>query len=351
MQTRKLGKHGPEVSTIALGTAMFGFPGIGCTEEAAQDIFGAYRAGGGNFIDTADFYGAGICEEITGRLLRGCRREFVLATKVGQAVGSPANGCGLSRAYVMRALDDSLRRLQTDYIDLYQLHSVDPRTPIEETLETLHDLVRSGRVRAIGCCNIEAWRLAGAVASCQQHDWTPFSCAQFRYSLLSREIEREHVPLCEAQNLGIIVFNPLAAGALTGKVGREGPPADSRLGKARQRYQAYLSPASLSIVERVIEVAQRIGATPAQTALAWAIGRPGITSVINGASRGSQMRENIAAADLTLPAGERALLDQISLEPLGYPYDFMLEIEASAMRPVGDETWPWSDAWRGHAPE
>ena len=346
MRFRKLGATGLDVATVSLGTAMFGFPHIGCDEEAARGIFDVYRDAGGNFVDTADFYGAGASEEITGTLLKGCREEFVLATKVGQAMSDGPNRRGLSRKHILRAVDDSLRRLQTDYIDLYQIHSVDPHTPMEETLETLDLLVRSGKVRYIGCSNIEAWRLAAAMASARERALPAFVSAQLRYSLLSREIEREHVAACEAHGVGVIVFNPLAAGVLTGKVGPGGPPEGSRL-SLTDRYTGWLTEEKLGIAQRVVEIAGRLGVAPSQVALAWALGRPGITSVINGASRGEQMAENIAAADLDLPPEDQAELDDLSRERLGYPYEFMLEIEATAMRPPGSDDDGWPAAWRG----
>jgi len=343
---RKLGATGLDVSTVALGTAMFGFPHIGCDEEAARGIFAVYRDAGGNFVDTADFYGTGASEEITGRLLEDCREEFVLATKVGQVMGEGPNRSGLSRKHILRAVDDSLRRLQTDYIDLYQIHSVDPHTPMDETLETLDLLVRSGKVRYIGCSNIEAWRLADTMAVARERDLAAFASAQLRYSLLSREIEREHLAACEAHGLGVIVFNPLAAGVLTGKALGGAAPEGSRI-SLTDRYASWMTDEKVAVTRRVVEIAERLGAAPAQVALAWALGRPGITSVINGASRAEQMAQNVAAADLELPAADQADLDERSRERLGYPYEFMLEIEETAMRPPGCEDAGWPAAWRG----
>jgi aryl-alcohol dehydrogenase-like predicted oxidoreductase len=345
MRTRKLGLTGIDVSSIALGTAMFGFPKIGCDERAAREIFNAYRESGGNFIDTADFYGQGASEQITGRLLGGCRSQFILATKVGQAMGPGRDERGLSRAHILRAVDASLERLRTDYIDLYQIHAVDPWNPLEETLDALGYLVRSGRVRQVGCSNIEAWRLAKVLTVCRSLGQTAPCAAQLRYSLLSREIEREHIPLCESEGLAIIVFSSLAAGVLTGKVDQQGPPPDSRLAKAQQRYAAWLAPPARAVADLVVEIAKRVNATPAQVALAWTMGRPGITSVICGASRGEQMQQNLIADQLQLPPDECARLDAVSAQPLGYPYDFMIDIERDSLRPPGVEQWPWSAAW------
>jgi aryl-alcohol dehydrogenase-like predicted oxidoreductase len=346
MRTRQLGASGMEVSTVALGTAMFGFPGIGCDERAAQEIFNAYRDAGGNFIDTADYYGQGASEQITGRLLSNCRRQFILATKVGQAMGRGRDERGLSRAYILKAVDASLERLGTDYIDLFQMHAVDPWTPIEETVEAFDYLVRTGRVRHVGCSNIEAWRLAKMLMGCRARGQIVPCAAQLRYSLLSREIEREHIPLCEAEGLAIIAFSSLAAGVLTGKVDQHGPPEGSRLAKAQQRYASWLTPSARAVADLVVQVAQRMSATPAQVALAWTLGRPGITAVICGASRSEQMKHNLAADGLELPPEECARLEEISAQPLGYPYDFMIEIERDAIRPPGVESWPWSAAWR-----
>jgi len=339
---RMLGSTGLEVSPICLGTAMFGMPEIGCDAQEAQGIFDAYRARGGNFVDTADSYGTGASEEIVGRLLRGCRDEVVLATKVGQRSGEGT--VGLSRDRILSAVDASLRRLGTDHIDLYLMHAVDPRAPMDETLEALDACVRAGKVRALGCSNIEAWRLARALDTSRAHGWTPFSCVQLRYNLLAREIEREHLPLCELDGLAVTAFNPLSSGVLSGKVGPEGPPPDSRLAKWSY-YAPLLSGRPVELAAQVREIAGEIGATAAQVALAWTMDRPGITAAISGARLAAQMDENMAALDLELPDDAVARLDALSATPLGHPYDDIMSIEAWSLRPEGAEPPRWPAAW------
>jgi len=220
MNYRRMGRTGLKVTEICLGTMTLGYQ---CDERASTAILDKAADGGVTFLDTADVYPvppspetAGKSEEIIGRWLRGKREKFILATKCRMRVGHGANDEGLSRKHVLKAADDSLRRLQTDYIDLYQTHSPDPDTPQEETLEALDSLVRQGKVRYIGCSNYPAWQIALALGISERHNWARFDCLQPRYNLLYREIETEHLPLCRDQGLGVIAYNPLAGAFLSG---------------------------------------------------------------------------------------------------------------------------------------
>src|SRR5213593_4127964 len=228
MNLRRLGRTGLKVSEICLGTMTFGHQ---CDEPTSVAILNRAADQGVTFIDTADVYPvppapetAGRTEEIVGRWLQGQRRRFVLATKCRMRVGLGANDEGLSRRHILEAVDDSLRRLQTDYIDLYQPHSPDPDTPLEETLQALDDLVRQGKVRYLGCSNYPAWQVALALGHSARSGWARFDCVQPRYNLLYRDIEAELLPLCSDQGLGVIAYNPLAGGFLTGRYQEQEPP-------------------------------------------------------------------------------------------------------------------------------
>jgi aryl-alcohol dehydrogenase-like predicted oxidoreductase len=317
MHYRRLGRTGLKVSALCLGSMQFGWT---ADEAASFAVMDAFAAAGGTLIDSADVYSnwhpgnpGGVSEEIIGRWMkaRGNRGAIVLATKArGRMWGGP-NGEGLSRAHLIRACDDSLRRLQTDFIDLYQTHWFDAETPIEETLETLTDLVRAGKVRYIGCSNIPAWRLALALGASERLHLARYDSLQPHYNLAYRaEFERELADLCADQGLGVIPYSPLAGGFLTGKYRRGDPaPASARAGSVQKRY---FNERGWAVLEALSAVAAEHGAPPAQIALAWLLARPGITAPIVGANTPEQLSASLAAADLTLSAEQIARLDDAS---------------------------------------
>jgi 1-deoxyxylulose-5-phosphate synthase len=319
MKLRRLGRTGLKVSEICLGTMTFGHQ---CDEHTSFEIMNKAADGGVFFLDTADVYPvppspetAGRTEEIVGAWLKGQRDQYVLATKCRMRVGTGPNDEGLSRRHILRACDESLRRLQTDYIDLYQPHSPDPDTPAEETLGALDDLVRQGKVRYLGCSNYPAWQVALALGLSERHSWARFDCVQPRYNLLWREIEPELLPLCRDQGLGVIAYNPLAGGFLTGKYQTlERPQEGTRftLGKTGELYrERYWQPTQLEAVQQLDRFLQPRGKSLLQAALAWVLGQPGVTAAIVGASRSEQLDQSLAAADVHLDAEERAACDQV----------------------------------------
>jgi aryl-alcohol dehydrogenase-like predicted oxidoreductase len=308
MRTRRLGRTGLKVSEICLGTMTFGYQ---CDEPTSAAILKKAADGGVTFLDTADVYPvppspetAGRSEEIIGRWLQGQREKFVLATKCRMRVGHGPNDEGLSRKHILKAAEDSLCRLQTDYIDLYQTHSPDPDTPLEETLEALDTLVRQGKVRYLGCSNTSAWQIALALGISAQRGLARFDCLQPRYNLLYREIEAEHLPLCRDQGLGVIGYNPLAGGFLTGKYRAEdSAPQGTRftLGKTGDLYRdRYWQQAQFEAVEHLRRFFQPRGKSLVQVAVAWVLAQPGITSAIVGASRPEQLDESLRSVNLKL---------------------------------------------------
>jgi aryl-alcohol dehydrogenase-like predicted oxidoreductase len=317
MHIRRLGQTGLKVSSICLGTMTFGRQADEATSFAILD---KATAAGVNFLDTADAYPvppdpstSGRTEEIIGRWLRGRRDQFVLATKCRIRVGTGPNDEGLSRRHVFKAVEDSLRRLGTDYIDLYQAHSPDPDTPLEETLRAFDDLVRAGKVRYVGCSNYPAWQAALALGMSAAHGWARFDCVQPRYNVLYREIEAELLPLCRHAGLGVIAYNPLAGGFLSGKYrSLNAAPPDTRfsLGKTGELYrERYWHQAQLEAVERLRRVFEPRGRSPVTAAIAWVLHQPGVTSAIVGASRPEQLDASLAAATAELDPEERAACD------------------------------------------
>jgi aryl-alcohol dehydrogenase-like predicted oxidoreductase len=310
MNHRRMGRTGLKVSALCLGTMTFGHQ---CDEPTSVAILDRAAGGGVDFIDTADVYPvpptpetAGRTEEIVGRWLRGKRDRFVLATKCRFRVGTGPNDEGLSRRHILKAAEDSLRRLQTDYIDLYQAHSYDPETPAEETLEAFDTLVRQGKVRYLGCSNFPAWRVALSLGLSQRLGLARYECVQPRYNLLYREAEAELLPLCRDQGLGVIPYNPLAGGFLSGKYkSLEQPPAGTRfsLGKTGDLYrQRYWHEAQLRAVEEVRRHFEARGVALVSAAVAWVMAQPGITAAIVGASRPEQLDASLAAAEMSLTA-------------------------------------------------
>jgi aryl-alcohol dehydrogenase-like predicted oxidoreductase len=312
MKIRRLGRTGLKVSEICLGTMTFGHQ---CDERTSFAILEKAAERDVSFLDCADVYPvppspetAGGSEAILGKWLQGKRDRFVLATKCRMRVGTGPNDEGLSRKHVLKAAEDSLRRLRTDYIDLYQTHSPDPDTPQEETLRALDDLVRQGKVRYLGCSNYPAWQVALALGLSTRLGLARFDCVQPRYNLLYREIETELLPLCRDQGVGVIAYNPLAGGFLSGKYqAREAPPAGTRftLGKTGDLYrQRYWQQAQFEAVEHLKQFFQPRGRSLVQVAVAWVLAQPGVTSAIVGASRPEQLDDSLSAVNLTLTPEE-----------------------------------------------
>lgn len=322
MEYRRLGGTGLKVAELCLGCMTFGRE----TDEAnARKIIDRYIELGGNFLDTANVYAAGASEEITGRIIKERRQSLVLATKVrfnanaflGKPV--PPNDIGLSRGHIMAEVERSLRRLQTDYIDLYQVHSWDYETPIEETMRALDDLVRQGKVRYLGASNFMAWQLMKSLWVSDKHNYARFDCLQPQFSLISREIEREILPLCRSEQVGVIPWSPLGGGFLTGKYrSGEKPPEDSRLAKM-DLWGRLTNDRNYRTLEAVEQVAKERGRGVAQIALAWVNQQPGISSVIYGARTTEQNDENLSAIGLHLEKAELDALDKASALPPEYP--------------------------------
>ena len=322
MQHTRLGRTGLWVSRICLGTMTFG---LQCDEDTSFRILDRASDGGITFLDTADVYPiggtaetVGRTEEVLGKWLRGRRHRFIVATKCFGRMGPNRWDQGNSRKHILDAIDGSLRRLGTDYVDLYQLHGPDPTTPIEETLRALEDVVRSGRARYVGCSNFLAYQVARAIGRSEVLGVVRFDSVQPRYNLLFREIERELLPLCQEEGIGVIPYNPLAGGLLTGKHNPEvGPEEGSRftLGTAAERYRArYWHEREFETVEAIRPFAREAGMTMAQVAVAWVLANPAITAPIVGASRPEQLDDTLAAADTPLPAELKSRLDELTAE-------------------------------------
>jgi aryl-alcohol dehydrogenase-like predicted oxidoreductase len=317
MEYRRLGRTGLKVSRLCLGTMQFGWTADEPTSFAVMD---AFSAAGGTFLDTSDIYSigspdkyGGISEQIIGRWMqaRGNRHELVVATKVRGRMSHSPTGEGLNRVHLMRACDDSLRRLQTDYIDLYQAHWYDADTPIEETLETLNDLVRAGKVRYIGCSNYPAWRLALALGTSERLHVARYDSLQPHYNLAYRaEFERELEALCLDQNIGVIPYSPLAGGFLTGKYRRGADVPESARASGIQK--RYFNERGWAIIDALEQVSQGRGTSITQIALAWLLNRPAVTSPIIGANHPEQLQDALGAVEVTLTNEEIQQLDGAS---------------------------------------
>jgi 1-deoxyxylulose-5-phosphate synthase len=318
----RLGRTGLPVSRLCLGTMTFG---VQCDEPASRAILDRAAEGGITFLDTSDVYPlgggpetVGRTEEILGRWLAGRRQQFIVATKCFGATGPRSWDRGLSRKHVLDAIDASLRRLKTDYVDLYQAHHPDWETPLDETLRAFDDVVRAGKARYVGCSNYPAWQTARALGRSDVLGLARFDTVQPRYNLLFRQIERDLLPLCEAEGLALIPYNPLAGGFLSGKHRREaGPTAGTRftLGTAAKRYQErYWRQREFETVEAVRGLAAEAGMSMVQLALAWVLAQPTVTSPIIGASRPEQLDEAIAAVGKTLDPGLKARLEELTAD-------------------------------------
>jgi aryl-alcohol dehydrogenase-like predicted oxidoreductase len=317
MKIRRMGRTGLKVTEVCLGTMTFGHQ---CDEATSFAILDKAAGRGVNFLDTADVYPvppspqtAGRTEEIVGRWLKGKRDRFVVATKCRMRVGHGPNDAGLSRRHVLKACEDSLRRLGTDYIDLYQTHSPDPDTPQEETLRALDDLLRQGKVRYLGCSNSPAWQVALGLGISARLNLARYDCVQPRYNLLHREIEAELLPLCRDQGLGVIPYNPLAGGFLSGRYRNpdEVPPGTRfSLGPTGELYrERYWQKAQFEAVEVLRRWFEPRGLSLVTVAVAWVLGQSGVTSAIVGASKPEQLDASLSAVDLTLEAEDNDALN------------------------------------------
>lgn len=332
MKYRKLGRSGLEVSTLCLGTMTFGeadehsmMHGVGADEATSFAIMDAALDAGVNFWDTADVYGQdGLSERVIGAWFAERRRrdDVVLATKVRFRMGPGPLGTGASRRRIVKACEDSLRRLRTDRIDLYQIHMQDLGTPEEETLRALDDLVRAGKVLYLGASNYAAYRLVDSVWTSRSQHLEQVIALQMQYSLVSRELEREHVPLSEQFGLGIIPWSPLAGGFLTGKYRKDQPPpAGARLTKWQDRLKGFDTERHWRILAAVDAVAAELSTSPAAVSLAWLLSKRAVTSVIFGARSVAQLHDNLRAAELVLPGAALQRLDDASAIAWGYPYE------------------------------
>ncbi len=323
MKYRLLADTGVFVSELCLGAMTFGGRGqmwevIGGLDQAATDaIVGRALDAGVNFIDTADVYSAGESETLVGKALAGKRGQVVLATKVRGRMGPGPNEVGLSRLHIVEAVEASLKRLGTDYIDLYQIHRFDPLTHIEDTLRALDDLVRSGKVRYIGCSNLLAWQLMKALAISRAEGLERFKCTQSYYSLAGRELEREMIPLLKDQGVGLLVWSPLAGGFLSGKFTRDDKDAAGR--RANFDFPPVDKERAYDIVDVLKTIAGAHGASVAQVALAWILAQDAVSSVIIGARKPEQLDDNLKSVDVTLSADELKALDEASRLKPEYP--------------------------------
>lgn len=321
MNYQLLGNSGLRVSELCLGTMTFGEEwGWGSSKEESKNIFDAYAAADGNFLDTADGYTNGTSEKWVGEFIRGDREHFVVATKYSfnSRPGDP-NAGGNHRKHMIEALHGSLKRLGTDYVDLYWVHAWDQLTPVEEVMRALDDVIRAGKVHYIGISDAPAWWIARANTLAELRGWTPFVGLQVEYNLIERTVERELLPMASAMKLGVTAWSPLASGMLTGKYGAEAEK-ERRLDKAPSFQQ--LSERNLSIVDAVVEVARVFETSPAQVALNWLRAREGVIPIL-GARKFSQFQENLQCLDWSLNSGELALLDEVSKIEMGFPTDFL----------------------------
>ncbi len=334
MQYRNLGSSGVKVSSLCLGAMTFGEANaesfmhqVGCDEATSFDILNAALTAGVNFIDTADVYGQdGLSERIIGKWFTQQRKrnDVVLASKFRFTMGGGANASGASRYRIIRCVEDSLRRLQTDRIDLYQIHMQDIDTPEEETLRALDDLVRAGKVLYIGASNYAAYRLADSAWLSRSHNLHHFVTLQAQYSLVVRELEREHIPACQRFGLGVLPWSPLAGGFLSGKYSqKEQAPKGSRLHKWEERFAQYATDRNWAVVETLKKIAAASGHTPAAVAMAWLLQKACVSSVIFGARSVQQLNDNLQAAEIALSADAVAQLDAASAPKWSYPYDFL----------------------------
>jgi aryl-alcohol dehydrogenase-like predicted oxidoreductase len=327
MNYRQMGRTGLRVSELCLGAMTFGRES---TEEDSLKILDRFIDEGGNFIDTADVYSDGTSEEILGRWMKGKNRDdLVLATKVRFSTGPGTNDIGLSRKHILSGIENSLRRLGTDYVDIYQIHKWDEDTPIEETLAALNSLVQAGKVRYLGASNVAGYQLQKAIDVSHANGWEPFTCLQPLYNLLDRSIEWELLPVCRAEGVGVIPWSPLRGGWLSGKYRRSmsAPPAGTRIEDAEkqgwgERWSEYATERTWNVIDALLAIAEETGKTPAQTALNWVLTHPLITAPILGVRTMAHLEDNLGATGWALSGEQRARLNQASNIQPPYPYHF-----------------------------
>jgi len=331
MKMRVMGRSGLLVSELALGTMVFGEDGsraAGPQESAA--MIRRFLEAGGNHIDTANVYAGGRSEKIVGEAIAGIRDRVVLATKVRFSTGDGPNDAGLSRLHIVRGVEQSLRRLRTDYIDVLYMHTWDPLADLHESLRAFDDLVTAGKVRSIGVSNFKAWQVMKSLGISDLHDRARFVAAQYQHSLVVRDIEREFVDLCETEGIGMMPWSPLGGGFLSGKYRADQRPTDASEGRLatqpdgdEEAWHRRATERNWAIVAAVEGVAADLGATVPQVAIAWLLTKPVVSSVIIGVRTMSQLEDNLGAAGLDLPDAALAILDEVSAPELGYPYRFM----------------------------
>lgn len=329
MEYRNLGRSGLKVSELCLGTMSFGWE---CDEAISHSILNRFVESGGNFIDTADIYAEGESEAIIGRWLKDrMRNDFVIATKVRYATGDGPNDKGLGRKHILQAVEDSLRRFQTDYIDLYQIHCWDADTPLEETLQTLDGLVQCGKVRHIGASNMTGWQLQKALDLSKYSGWERFISFQGLYNLLDRYVEWDLLPVCQNEGLAVLCWSPLAGGWLTGLIrrGMKEPPAGSRIEEAEkggwsESWTNYNTEHTWHVLDIFLRISEETGYSPAQVALNWLRQRSGVTCPIIGANTMDQLTDNLCALDWSLNENQVRQLNEVSAFPAPrYPYGFI----------------------------
>ena len=325
MEYRRLGDTGLMVSELCLGCMTFGRE---TSEEDSKGLVGRFLEADGNFIDTADVYAKGVSEEITGRAIQGVRDDVVLATKVRFPMGDGPNDVGLSRKHVVQGCEDSLRRLGTDYIDLYQIHCWDVATPLEETLSALTDLVRAGKVRYIGVSNFTAWQIIKSVCVSEANGFERFVCLQPQYSLVERNVEYEILPACEEEGLGVIPWSPLGGGFLSGKYRRdEEPPQGSRISEAVESMEEYwdrrATERNWATIDVVGRISEETGKSYAQISLNWLLRQEGVTAPIIGARTIEQLEDNLGASGWELDEQQVDELSEAGALEDVYPYRFI----------------------------
>jgi aryl-alcohol dehydrogenase-like predicted oxidoreductase len=340
MEYRQLGRSGLRISALTMGTMTFGgrgpFANVGSTgvAEARRQVDMCLDAGI-NLIDTADVYSDGLAEEILGEVLRGRRDEVLVASKVRMPMGSGPNDAGLSRQHIITGCEASLRRLDTDHIDLYQVHEWDGQTPLEETLQALDLLVQSGKVRYVGASNYASWQLMKALGTADRTGLPRFVSQQIYYSPQAREAEYELIPLAVDQGLGVLVWSPLAGGLLSGKYRRDREaPAGSRQLTDWGEPPVYDTERLYDIIEVLVGIGEQRGVSAAQVALAYTLGKPAVTSLVIGARTTEQLADNLAVASLSLTHAEREQLDKVSAPPLIYPYWHQAKTASDRLSPA-----------------
>ncbi len=335
MELRRLGNSGLKVSALSLGAMTFGeshtfMKGVTSSDEDARRVFDRAIDAGINLVDTADIYGDGASEVLCGKWIKNRRDRVLLATKCrfpfGMGTDKKAGPLeqGLNRRHIVQACEDSLRRLGTDYVDLYQSHMQDGQVPIDETLRAFDDLVSAGKVRYVGCSNYTGYRLAEAAASAERRNTVGYVSVQLQWSLITRGAEREVIPACRRFGLGTMIWSPLARGFLSGKYRRgAAPPSGSRLDTWKDSMRSLDREQSWNILDAVVRVAEEIGRTPSAVALAWLLQKPETSTIVVGARTVAQLEDNLAAVDVKLSPAQMKSLDDVSAPEWGYPYDFI----------------------------